>query len=51
MNEEATNCHNNHGFKWKNINIFLIFIGFVSDLRPFVICWIVITFFGQKNIS
>jgi hypothetical protein len=35
------------GFKWKNINVFLIFIGFVNDLKPFVIRWIVITIFEQ----
>jgi hypothetical protein len=31
----VTNCHDNHGFKWKNTNVFLISIGFVSDLKPF----------------
>jgi hypothetical protein len=35
----------------EKINVFLIFIGFVNDLRPFVIRRIVITFFGQKKIS
>ncbi len=49
INEQATNCHDNHGFKLNNINVFLIFIDFVSDPKPFVIRWIVITFFGQKN--
>jgi hypothetical protein len=40
MNEKIT-CHNSHGFKWKNINIYSL-LTFFCDPTPFLACWIVI---------
>ncbi len=42
MNEKTT-CHNFHGFKWKNINIYFILIFFLCNLMPFLVHWIAIT--------
>jgi hypothetical protein len=35
------NCHDFHGFKWKNINIYQILIIFLYSLMPFLAHWIV----------
>jgi hypothetical protein len=43
MNEN-TNCHNFHGFKWKNIKNYLILIVFSCGLTSFLVRWIVIAF-------
>jgi len=42
MNEKTTTCHDCHGFKWQNINIYPILIVFLCNLTPFLACWIVI---------
>jgi hypothetical protein len=34
-------CHDYHGFKWKNINIYQILIVFLYDPMPFLAHWIV----------
>ncbi len=56
MNEQTTICHDCHGLKWKNINISLIFIGFICSLMPFITRWILATSksppcFPQKSYS
>jgi len=43
MNEKAVICHDCHGFKWQNINIYPILIVFLCDSTPFFACWIVTT--------
>ncbi len=43
MNEKTITCHDCHGFKWKNINIYPILIVFLCDLMPFLAHWIVTT--------
>jgi hypothetical protein len=43
MNEKAIICHDCHGFKWQNINIYQFFIVFVYSPMPFLAHWIVIT--------
>jgi hypothetical protein len=47
MNEKTITCHDCHGFKWQNINIYPILIVFLGDPMPFLICWIVTT---PKNL-
>jgi hypothetical protein len=37
-NEKVTICHDCHGFKWQNINIYLILIILICGLMPF---WLV----------
>jgi hypothetical protein len=41
MNEKAITCHDFHGFKWQNINIYQILTVFLYSLTPFLTCWIV----------
>jgi hypothetical protein len=41
MNGKAIICHDCHGFKWQNINIYQILIVFFCGLMPFLACWIV----------
>ncbi len=41
MNEKAKICHDCHGFKWQNINIYQILMFFFGGLTPFFACWIV----------
>jgi len=36
MNEKVMICHDFHGFKWKNINIYQILIVFLCGLMPFL---------------
>ncbi len=36
MNEKVTTCHECHGFKWENINIYLILIVFLCNSTPFL---------------
>jgi len=48
VNEKTITCHDCHGFKWKNINIYPILIIFLGNPTPFLICWIVTT---PKNLS
>jgi hypothetical protein len=43
MNEKVITCHDCHGFKWQNINIYPILIVFLYDLTTFLACWIVTT--------
>ncbi len=43
MNEKTIICHDCHGFKWQNINIYQILTIFLRDLIPFLVHWIVIT--------
>jgi hypothetical protein len=40
MNEKKKTCHDCNGFKWKNINIYLILNLFFCDMTPFLACWI-----------
>jgi len=42
-NEQATTCHDFHGFEWKNINIFKILTHFVYSSTPFSVCYILNT--------
>jgi hypothetical protein len=42
VNEKIITCHDCHGFKWKNINIYEILNVFLCNLMPFLIPWIVI---------
>jgi hypothetical protein len=42
INEKTITCHDFHGFKWQNINIYQILIVFLCGLMPFLACWIVI---------
>jgi hypothetical protein len=42
MNKLFFCCHDCHGFKWKNINIYQILTIFICSLMPFFACWIVI---------
>jgi hypothetical protein len=35
-------CHDYHGVKWKNINIYQILIVFLCDQTPFLVHWIMI---------
>jgi hypothetical protein len=41
MNENVITCHDCHGFKWQNINIYPILIVFLCNLTPFLARWIV----------
>jgi hypothetical protein len=43
MNEKAITCHDCHGLKWKNINIYQILTFFFHGLMPFLVRWIVTT--------
>jgi hypothetical protein len=43
MNQQVTTYHEFHGFKWENINIYLILTGFVCNLIPFLARWNMIT--------
>jgi hypothetical protein len=43
MNEKEITCHDCHGFKWQNINIYPILIIFLCGLTPLLACWIVTT--------
>jgi hypothetical protein len=38
MNEKVITCHDCHGFKWKNINIYQILTVFFAIQHPF---WLV----------
>jgi len=42
MNEKTITCHDCHGFKWQNINIYPILIIFLCDPTPFLVHCIVI---------
>jgi len=42
MNEKVMTCHDFHGFKWKNINIYQILNFFFCGLTPFLAHWNVI---------
>jgi hypothetical protein len=42
MNEKTITCHDCHGFKWKNINIYPILIVLIYSSMPFLIRCIVI---------
>jgi len=41
MNEKTTIFHDFHGFKWYNINIYLILTFFFGGSTPFLVCYIV----------
>jgi hypothetical protein len=43
MNEKIITCHDCHGFKWKNINIYPILIAFLYNSMPFLAHCIVST--------
>jgi hypothetical protein len=43
MNEKTTTCHDCHGFKWQNINIYPIFTIYLCGLTLFLARWIVTT--------
>jgi hypothetical protein len=43
MNEKTIICHDRHGFKWQNINIYQIFTIFLYNPMPFLARWSVIT--------
>ncbi len=43
MNEKTIICHDFHGFKWQNINIYQIFIIFLYNPMPFLAHWSVTT--------
>jgi len=42
MNGKKKTCHDCHGFKWQNINIYQILIISLCGLMPFLARWIVI---------
>jgi hypothetical protein len=42
MNDKATTCHDYHGFKWQNMNIYPILIIFLCGAIPFLAHWIMI---------
>ncbi len=42
MNKNTIICHDCHGFRWQNINIYPIFTIFLYNLMPILVCWIVI---------
>jgi hypothetical protein len=42
MNEKKKTCHDCHGFKWQNINIYPILTIFLCGPMPFFARWIVI---------
>ncbi len=37
MNEKTTTCHECHGFKWQNINIYPILLVFLCNPMPFLV--------------
>ncbi len=41
MNENIVTCHDCHGFKWQNINVYPILIICFCNLTRFLVCWIV----------
>ncbi len=43
MNKKTITSHDCHGFKWQNINIYLIYLVFLCNLTPFLVHWIVTT--------
>jgi hypothetical protein len=43
MNEKEIICHDYHGFKWQNINIYPILIIFLCGPMPFLSRWILTT--------
>jgi hypothetical protein len=43
MNEKTITCHDYHGFKWQNINIYPILTIFLCNPMPFLAHWIVTT--------
>ncbi len=43
MSEITITCYDCHGFKWKNIETYLILTIFLCDLISFLVCWIVTT--------
>jgi hypothetical protein len=43
MNEKTVICHDCHGFKWQNINIYLILIVFLCGPMPLLADWIMTT--------
>jgi hypothetical protein len=43
MNEKEITCHDCHGFKWQNINIYQIFIVSLCSPTTFLAHWIVTT--------
>ncbi len=49
MNEKKKTYHDCHGFKWKNINIYLILTVFLCSLTPFLVHWIVIAPKWRQN--
>jgi hypothetical protein len=46
MNEKTITCHDCHGFKWKNIDIYPILIVFLYILTPFLAHWIMTASLG-----
>ncbi len=40
MNEKTTTCHDCHGFKWQNINMYSVLNIFLCDPMPFLAHWI-----------
>jgi hypothetical protein len=42
MNEKTITCHDCHGFRWQNINIYPILTIFLCGPTPFFARWIVI---------
>ncbi len=42
INEKPITCHDFHGFKWENINIYQILTIFLCSTMPFLASWIVI---------
>jgi hypothetical protein len=41
MNEKQITCHDCHGFKWQDINIYPILIIFLCSPMPLFVRWIV----------
>jgi hypothetical protein len=48
MNEKTIICHDCHGFKWQNINIYPILTIFICNPMPFLACCIVIVTYYIK---
>jgi hypothetical protein len=39
-NQNTISCHDCHGFKWHNINIYLFLTIYLCSLTPFLAYWI-----------
>jgi hypothetical protein len=51
MNEKEMTCHDFHGFRWQNINIYQILTIFFCGPMPFLAHWIVITPIMAYNVA